>query len=179
MTSETRAAPRRAALRSGAAVLLAAVLGFGTSAATARAPAAGEPAPAFVGVAVDGAPLDLAALRGHVVVVNLWATWCGPCRAEMPMLDQVYREHRAQGLVLIGLSADRRRDVGAVRKVIATVSYPAAMLSAARVSGFGEPSVLPVTYVIDGSGVVRGVFPGAPRPLTREALEAAIAAAKP
>jgi thiol-disulfide isomerase/thioredoxin len=161
------------------ALALAAVLGLCASTAIGRPLAVGDPAPAFVGSDLDGAPLDLASLRGRVVVVNLWATWCGPCRAEMPMLDQVYRAHRPQGLMLIGLSADRRRDVGAVRKVIATVAYPAAMLSAAKVNGFGEPAILPITYVVDGAGVLRGVFPGAPRPLTREALEAAISAAKP
>ena len=76
------------------------------------------------------------ALKGKVVVVNVWATWCGPCRAEMPMLDAFYRAHRSQGLALIGLSADRSRDLAEVRKVMAAFAYPAGLLSQATIDGW-------------------------------------------
>ena len=70
----------------------------------------GQPAPALVAAGLDGHPFDLAALRGKVVIVNFWASWCWPCRAEMPLLNRFYLEHRAQGLELIGLSVDDAHD---------------------------------------------------------------------
>jgi cytochrome c biogenesis protein CcmG/thiol:disulfide interchange protein DsbE len=144
----------------------------GADAATARV---GAPAPALVLKTLDGQPLAVAALRGKVVVVNVWATWCGPCRAEMPMLDAFYRAHSGGDFVLIGASADRTRDIGDVRKVMAAFAYPAALLSQARVDNLDEPRVLPLTVVIDKSGVVRAVFGGTGTPLTTQLLTAAVA----
>jgi thiol-disulfide isomerase/thioredoxin len=141
------------------------------------APRVGDPAPALIGQTLAGAPFDLAALRGHVVVVNLWATWCPPCRAEMPMLDAFYRAHRDEGLVLIGASADRRRDLGDVRQVMSRFAYPAVLLAEAKGNGFGQPRTLPVTYVIDAQGKVAAVLNGGDRPLTAADLAAALPAA--
>ncbi len=152
---------------------LAAGLAFTGSAVAA--PRIGEPVPAFVGQTMEGRPIDLAALRGHVVVVNLWATWCPPCRAEMPMLDAFAKADRAEGLVLIGLSADRHRDLGEARKVMSAFGYPAAMLSDARVNGFGAPAALPETLVIDPQGRVRAILINNDRPLSADALDAAVA----
>lgn len=150
------------------------------SAGTAfAAPRVGDPAPALIGQALEGQPFDLAALRGHVVIVNVWATWCPPCRAEMPMLDAVYKAHRAEGLALVGLSADRHRDLGEVRKVMKSFSYPALMASEAKVNGFGSPSVLPITYVIGADGTVRAVLSAGDAPLTEAQLQAAILSAGP
>ncbi len=143
--------------------------------AAIAAPAVGKAAPAFVGQDLDGRPLDLAALHGHVVIVNLWATWCTPCRAEMPMLDAFYKAHRAEGLVLVGLSADRHRDLGDMRKVMQAFSYRAAMLADAKSNGFGSPGALPLTYVIDARGEVHAIFDNHAGPLTQSDLEKAIA----
>ncbi len=143
--------------------------------AASAAPSLDAPAPAFVGQDLEGRPFDLASLKGHVVIVNLWATWCTPCRAEMPMLDAFYKAHRSSGVVLVGLSADRHRDLTDVRRVMASFSYPAALLADAKINGFGAPSALPVTYVIDAGGSIRTRFNGVDGPLTEQALETSIA----
>jgi thiol-disulfide isomerase/thioredoxin len=142
--------------------------------ARADLPRVGAPAPEVALKALDGQPLDLAALKGKVVVINVWATWCGPCRAEMPMLDAFYRAHRAQGLALIGLSADRSRDLGEVRKVMAAFAYPAGLLSQATTDRLGDQRILPVTFIVDRAGLVRAVFGANGTPLTQAALEAAV-----
>jgi thiol-disulfide isomerase/thioredoxin len=123
---------------------------------------------------LDGQALDLARPPGKVLIVNVWATWCTPCRAEMPMLNAFYLAHQSQGVRLVGLSADRTRDKGEVRKVMSAFAYPAALLGEAKTDGLDEPRALPVTYVIDGAGVVRAVFGGTGTPLTADLLEAAV-----
>jgi thiol-disulfide isomerase/thioredoxin len=142
--------------------------------AWAVTPKVGAPAPALTVRDLDGQTFDLGHPSGKVVVVNLWATWCGPCRAEMPMLDAFSRAHAGGGFQLIGVSADRTRDKGDVRKVMSAFSYPAAMLSEAKVDKLDEPRVLPFTYVIDKTGVVRAVFGGTGTPLTAALLDSAV-----
>ena len=78
----------------------------------------GQPAPPLAATELNGQGFDLGALRGHVVIVNFWATWCVPCRAEMPALDAFYQSDHAQGLDMIGMSADRPRDRSDVVKVM-------------------------------------------------------------
>ncbi len=115
----------------------------------------GQAAPALVVQELSGQNFDLAALRGKVVIVNFWATWCPPCREEMPTLDAFYRRYHGEGLEMIGLSADRPHDRSDVIKMMQSFSYPAAMLDDAKVNGFGGPNALPVTFIIDGKGMVR------------------------
>src|SRR5215468_5709446 len=70
----------------------------------------GQAAPPLVVQRLDGQLSDLGALRGKVVVVNFWATWCPPCCAEMPELDAFYRKYHGRGVELLGVSTDRARD---------------------------------------------------------------------
>ena len=134
----------------------------------------GQPAPPLTAVELDGGGFDLGALRGKVVVVNFWATWCPPCREEMPALDAFYRQYHDQGLDMIGISADRPRDRGDVVKMMHAFAYPAAMLRDAKVNGFGAPEALPVTFVIDRAGIVRAKFRADQMAVTEKSLAAAV-----
>ncbi len=101
------------------------MVGALTAAASAfAAPTVGQPAPALVADTLDGRTLDLSGLRGKVVIVNFWATWCPPCREEMPALDAFYRHYRGRGLELIGMSADSAHDSDEVRKVMGSIRLP-------------------------------------------------------
>jgi cytochrome c biogenesis protein CcmG, thiol:disulfide interchange protein DsbE len=115
----------------------------------------GQPAPALVVSQLDGREFDLAAQRGKVVIVNYWASWCSPCRAEMPALDAFYQRYRAQGVVLIGVSVDAAADRPAVVAIMQKLSYPAALAAGAKVNGFGPALAVPMTWIIDTQGVVR------------------------
>ncbi|MFZ0693126.1 MAG: TlpA disulfide reductase family protein [Alphaproteobacteria bacterium] len=138
------------------------------------APAAGEPAPALVIPEIDGAHFDLAALRGKVVIVNFWATWCPPCREEMPALDAFYARFRTRGVEVLGISVDRSRDRQSVIEAAQAVHYPAAILADAETNGFGKPAVLPVTYIVDPTGIVRALMTPDTTAVTEDALERAV-----
>lgn len=151
--------------------LLAAALAVVSFPALAS-PAPGEAAPPLVLKQLDGAAFDLAALRGHVTIVNFWATWCPPCRAEMPALDAFHRAHPE--VAMIGVSVDKTRDRDAVDEAAKTVHYPIAVLADAERNGFGKPSALPITYIVDGASVIRAVLTSDPDPLTEARLAQAV-----
>ena len=156
-------------------LLAAALLAVGPCLARAAPPAVGQPAPALVVPQLDGHQFDLARLRGKVVLVNVWATWCSPCRSEMPTLNAFYRRYQSRGLVLLGLSIDEAPDAASVRQVMRQFSYPGALASAARVNGFGQPIAVPITYVIDARGVVRAQLQAeGPSGVSKQALEEAV-----
>jgi cytochrome c biogenesis protein CcmG, thiol:disulfide interchange protein DsbE len=130
----------------------------------------GQAAPALIVPELGGRTLDLSAQRGKVVIVNFWATWCPPCREEMPALDAFYKRYQGRGLEVIGVSANRSHDRSDVIKVMQSFSYPAAMMGDARVNDFGPPSVLPTTFVVDRNGVVRAKLTPDQTPVTEQNL---------
>ena len=135
----------------------------------------GQAAPALVVQEFNGHTFDLATEQGKVTIVNFWATWCPPCRKEMPALDAFYKRYHSQGVEMIGLSADRPRDRSEVAKVMQSFSYPAAMLDDAKSNGFDKSSALPVTYVIDKSGILRAKLIPDEKPLMEESLAEVVA----
>jgi thiol-disulfide isomerase/thioredoxin len=157
------------------ASLLAAIAAIQLVAAPARAaPDPGQPAPALAAKELNGQGFDLSALHGRVVLVNFWATWCVPCRTEMPTLDAVYRRYHDKGLEMIALSADRFRDRRAVVQFMAPFAFPAAMLSDASPNGFGGPGTLPRTFVVGPDGVIRALFEPDTKVVTEDSLTAVI-----
>jgi peroxiredoxin len=115
---------------------------------------------------LGSAPLPLERLRGQVVLVNFWATWCPPCRAEMPGLERVYDERHAAGFTVVGISADEgpRERVAAYLRDHA-ITYPVAMATPEAVAAFGGVNDFPTSFLIDRRGrvryTVRGMFASA------------------
>jgi len=101
---------------------------------------------------LDGTPFDTAALKGRVLLVNFWATWCGPCRTEMPELDRYFLEHREQGLSVLALSVDELSEEAQVREVAKPYSFAVAMMKSARLTGFGRIWRMPVGAVFARAG---------------------------
>lgn len=118
---------------------------------------AGEPRTALplTATLLDGTRFSLAENRGKVVLINFWATWCEPCRKEMPALDAFYRRHREHGLTMLAISLDEPGDAGAVRDVMRAYTFPAALSVQARYSGYGRIWRVPMTFVVDRQGRLR------------------------
>ena len=135
----------------------------------------GREAPPLVAPTTRGATIDLSALRGHVVVLNLWASWCPRCRDELPMLANFQAAHRGDGLVLIALSADRHRDREDARRAIAGLDLTGAFMDGASANGYANPEVLPITYVIGPDGIVQAELLPGRGVLTESVLTAAVA----
>ena len=135
--------------------LLALLSAFLATAAVAAAPSEGKPMPHFQVKTLDGTVIDSEQLKGKVVLVNFWATWCPPCREEMPAFQKYYEAHRAEGFELVAISADEPADLAKVRDVMKAFTYPAGLSADNDVKPFGRVWHMPMSFVIDRAGVVR------------------------
>lgn len=118
----------------------------------------GAIAPAFTAAAYRGAPISLDRFRGHPIVLNFWASWCPPCREEMPALEAAYRKYEAQGVVVIGI--DGATDTWAASRTFLTarrVTYPVARDDRGQVAQAYHVAALPTTFFIRADGRVAGV----------------------
>jgi cytochrome c biogenesis protein CcmG/thiol:disulfide interchange protein DsbE len=139
-----------AALRSFCSVVAVAVLG--SVAPHARALSVGDEAPLFVLPPAQGAPVALAALRGRVVYVDFWASWCGPCRRSFPWMSDIQRRYGDRGLAVVAINVDAKRDDAArfLRQYPAdfTVVYD----SAGNTPAAYEVKAMPSSYLVDPAG---------------------------
>ena len=119
-----------------------------------------KPAPALQIQLLDGRKVSLEQLRGKVVVVNFWATWCPYCRHEMPAMEAFYGDYRDQGFEILALSQDD--DAAKVAEFMARENYhfPVAMADASSAAALGGVSRLPTSFVVDKRGVVRHKISG-------------------
>jgi peroxiredoxin len=153
------------------AVVLMLALGLANSAAAGDL-VVGRTAPAITLHTLDGAEISTADLRGKVVILNFWATWCVPCRAEMPLLSDYAARHAAQGLVVLGFSLDTPGNLPEVRKLADKLSFSVGLLGSAWAGGYGRMWRLPVSFVIDRDGMLRhDGWQDDQQPLTRESIE--------
>jgi len=134
------------------------LVGAGLCGSAAAEVAVDKTAPSLVLTELNGDSFDLAKLRGKVVLVTYWATWCAPCKKEMPVIDAFYRRYHQRGLEVIGISADHPQDFARMRKMSRSLSYPTTTLDRITDNGFGSPEGFPLTYVIDPSGTIRDKF---------------------
>ena len=125
---------------------------------SASAPRVGQMAPDFRLTLVDGSHVSLSELRGQVVVLNFWATWCVPCRQELPMLDGYYRARRGAGLRVFAIATEGSLPLYQLRQLFNAMAIP----SARSIRGpFVTLDGMPTNYVIDRSGRVRYAAAGA------------------
>ena len=135
---------------SAAAVLLAEDKPAETEAPSAAKPA---PAPAWTLKNLEGKPVSLSDFKGKVVILDFWATWCPPCRAEIPSFIELQKEYGDQGLAVIGLSLDES-GAAAVKKFVerAGMNYTVVMADQAVAGAYGGVEAIPTTFVIDRQG---------------------------
>jgi cytochrome c biogenesis protein CcmG/thiol:disulfide interchange protein DsbE len=143
------------------------------AAAQSLPPTLDSPAPALALAQLGGGMVDLVSLRGRPVVVNFWATWCGPCRDEMPELAARWRAHQAAGLEVLAVnSTDQERGKDILRFVERlALPFPILLDERGRMRERYALTTLPTTVFVDSAGVVRAVHAGA---LSPEQLDRAL-----
>jgi cytochrome c biogenesis protein CcmG, thiol:disulfide interchange protein DsbE len=144
---------RRTSALAAAAALLLAVAGC-----EMRHPATeGLRAPSFAAETLEGERVALDELRGEVVLLNVWATWCWPCRREMPSFEALHREMAPQGLRVVAVSIDDARAQGEIHEFLDEYDITFTILHdpRKRIADAFQPAGVPETYLIDADGVIR------------------------
>jgi len=118
-------------------------------------PLPGHPAPDFALQSLDGQTLHLSDLHGQAVVLNFWASWCPPCRAEMPELEQAYQDNQSGGLVVLGVNQGEQQPVAADFVQQFGLTFPVVLDQDLLASRTYKVNSLPTTFFIDRNGIIR------------------------
>lgn len=162
----------------GMALALTAIVVTACGGPTRETVGVGAPAPTYASRTVDGDSIALADLTGKIVLLNIWATWCKPCREEIPALETLFQRHRAEGLEVIGVSIDAPSEAARLRPFVTELgaSYPLWHDPDDRVSSTFLALGVPASYLIDRDGILRWRHMGPVR-ADDPALTAALTAA--
>ncbi len=140
-------------LKGSAAVLLSGD-GLLSSHAYANQLRVGSRAPPASLVTLGGDRISTEELLGQVLILTFWATWCVPCRDELPLLSRYVVRHAGDGLRVLGFSLDTPDELPAVRQVAQSLSFPVGLLSSSSAQGYGRIWRLPVNFTIDRKGLL-------------------------
>jgi peroxiredoxin len=159
---------------------MSAVPSSATTAGLIPAPREDFLAPDFQLLTLEGDELSLRDFRGQVVVLNLWASWCPPCRAEMPAIESLYERYGQEGLVVLGVNMTAQDRVSAAASFVSEyrLTFPILLDDRGLVANLYRMRALPTTFFIDQEGVIQRVVVGGPisevtlRTIVVELLEA-------
>ena len=138
----------------------------------------GATMPAYTAALLDGGSFDVAAERGKVVLINVWATWCGPCRYEIPALEKLHQKYESRGFKVVGVSIDEG-ELQPVKQFVSEhdMRYPIAHDPDGKVANMFQTEVIPTSVLIDRKGKIvwekRGAIEENEEPLTK-AIENAL-----
>lgn len=156
LQKEMRTPPSGTLVRAAVLVAAAALL----AASGAHAIDEGVPAPEIKLNDLAGKPVSLSSFKGKVVLVDFFASWCAPCREELPILDKLSKSYREQGLVVLGVNIDN--EMSAAQKFLKTVpvSFVVVHDAAKKVAKLYAPPTMPSSYLIDREGRIQRVYKG-------------------
>jgi cytochrome c biogenesis protein CcmG, thiol:disulfide interchange protein DsbE len=150
---DVESATRRALLRGAAALSMTGLGALFAPSASANALRVGAPAPPATLVTLDGQRISTSELLGHVVILTFWATWCAPCREELPLLSAYAERHAAEGMKVLGFALDSPEDDPLkVRRAARSLSFPVGLLANSSLPGYGRIWRIPVNFTINRAG---------------------------
>lgn len=128
------------------------------------APRQGFKAPNFTLQTLDGQTITLSSLRGKSVLINLWASWCPPCKSEMPSFERVYNDYKNQGFVILAVNATNQDTLSNARDFVNQnqLTFPILLDNDGKVSQLYQLRSLPTSFFVDKNGVIRDVIVGGP-----------------
>lgn len=146
-----------------------------TSAPESRETEVGDKMPAYSAKYLDGKPFDVSAEKGNVVLINVWATWCGPCRYEIPELQALHDKYAARGFKVVGVSVDES-GADAVKQFVREnkITYPIVLDSELRIANLLRTTVLPTSVIVSRSGQILWRKIGAVMPNETAALDSIV-----
>ena len=120
----------------------------------------GAPAPPFALASSSGGEVSLAQYKGQVVMINFWASWCGPCRQEMPLLESIYKKYGRMGFTMLGVNVEPDSQAANAWLKQTPVSFPILYDKESKVSKLYDVAGMPSTVLIDRSGKLRMLHRG-------------------